>query len=332
MMSKVPFTVIGGYLGSGKTTLLNHLLANTEGLRIAVLVNDFGRVNIDAGLIRSHAGDTITLTNGCICCSIADNFALVMGQLLHRASDFDHIIIEASGVALPAKIAQYGHMYRLPLDGIVVVADAEQVRTQAQNKYVGDTVLRQFNQADLIILNKTDLVSGADLANLRSWFADIAPGTPRFETVQAEVPTAVLLGAHRSPRLNQPLSAMLPYADHGTPQNTHGQLFETWTLSPTGPLSRETLAQFATGMGEDIYRAKGVVWLEDDRDRRYIYQQVGSRWSLVPGQAWGDASPSTQLVVIGRQGSTDEVAIAALLQGDRVTSLRRSPSLATPQM
>jgi G3E family GTPase len=317
MMSKVPFTVIGGYLGAGKTTLLNHLLANTEGLRIAVLVNDFGRVNIDAGLIRSHAGDTITLANGCICCSIADNFALVMGKLLHRANDFDHIIIEASGVADPAKIAQYGHMYRLPLDGIVVVADAEQVRTQAQNKYVGDTVLRQFNQADLIILNKTDLVSGADLASLRSWFAEIAPGTPRFETAQAEVPIAVLLGAYKPPMLGYPLSETLPYADNGVHQDNHGQLFETWTLSPVGPLSRETLAQFAARMGDEIYRAKGVVWLGDDRDRRYIYQQVGTRWSLVPGPVWGDEPGSSQLVVIGRRGCTDEAAIAALLQCDR---------------
>ena len=317
MMAKVPFTVIGGYLGAGKTTLLNHLLANTEGLRIAVLVNDFGRINIDVGLIRSHAGDTITLANGCICCSIADNFALAMGQLLHRASDFDHIIIEASGVALPTKIAQYGQMYQLPLDGIVVVADAEQVRTQAQNKYVGDTVLRQFNQADLIILNKTDLVSGADLASLRSWFADIAPGTPRFETAQAEVPTAVLLGAYQSPRVGHPLSAMLPYADHGVDQSDHRQLFETWTLNPVGPLSRETLAQFAAGMGEEICRVKGIVWLGDDRDRRYIYQQVGARWSLVPGPVWGDDPAGTQLVVIGRRGSTNEAAIAALLKCDR---------------
>jgi G3E family GTPase len=321
-MSKVPFTVIGGYLGSGKTTLLNHLLANTQGLRIAVLVNDFGRVNIDAGLIRSHAGDTITLANGCICCSIADNFALVMGKLRHRASDFDHIIIEASGVALPTKIAQYGQMYQLPLDGILVLADAEQVRTQAQNKYVGDTVLRQFNQADLIILNKTDLVSGADLASLRSWFAEIAPGTPRFETAQAEVPTAVLLGAYKPPILAHPLSELLPYADNGVPQNNHGQLFETWTLSPVGPLDRKTLAQFAVSLGDEIYRAKGVVWLGEDRDRSYIYQQVGARWSLVPGPTWGDAPPSTQLVVIGRQGSTDEVAIAALLQGRFRSSIR----------
>lgn len=111
MNTNIPFTVLGGYLGAGKTTLLNHLLTNTQGLRIAVLVNDFGSVNIDVGLIRSHAGDTINLANGCMCCSIANNFALVMKELGDRRQDFDHIVIEASGVANPGKIAQYGQMY-----------------------------------------------------------------------------------------------------------------------------------------------------------------------------------------------------------------------------
>jgi G3E family GTPase len=313
MTTKIPFTVIGGYLGAGKTTLLNHLLSNTQGLRIAVLVNDFGSINIDASLIRSHEGNTINLANGCMCCSIADNFALVMRQLQERTEDFDHIVIEASGVARPAKIAQYGQMYRLPLDGVIVVADAEQVRTQAQNKYVGDTVLRQFNQADLIILNKTDLVLESAQSNLRHWFAEIAPGTPIVETVQAEVPISILLGRHQSHAEANLLSDAWPVSGEGD----HRQQFETWTLEHNETLDRETLTYFAAGLGEGIYRAKGLIWLTEDPVHRYIYQQVGSRWSLEPDTEWGDAVPHSQLVVIGRKGSTSILTLSSMLHHQR---------------
>ncbi|MBW4467449.1 MAG: GTP-binding protein [Pegethrix bostrychoides GSE-TBD4-15B] len=308
MIKNLPFTVIGGYLGAGKTTLLNHLLTNTQGLRIAVLVNDFGSINIDADLIRSHEGDTINLSNGCMCCSIADNFAIIMGKLRERTADLDRIVIEASGVADPAKIAQYGQMYQLPLDGILVVTDAEQVSTQAQNKYVGDTVLRQFTQADLIILNKTDLVSAQKLTELRSWLAELASGTPVIETVLAQVPIEVLLGSHGTQ------VAAGSYHNHHFEDN-HAHTFETWVLEDSRPVTRAGLEQFAKGLGEEIYRAKGFVYLEDDPAHCYLYQQVGSRWSLELGNTWGDKLPQTQLVMIGRRGATRSEVIAALLAG-----------------
>jgi len=312
MTIKLPFTVMGGYLGAGKTTLLNHVLTNTRGLRIAVLVNDFGRVNIDASLVRSHAGDTINLSNGCMCCSIADNFALVMGRLSDRPNDFDHIIIEASGIANPSKIAQYGQMYRLPLDGIIVVADAEQVRAQAQNKYVGDMVLRQFAQADVIILNKIDLITASELARLRGWFAEIASGTPLYETIHAEVPTAVLLGAHKT---YPPIDLSDPFPQNhlqNLDSNSHG--FESWTVERSHPLSREAIAHFAAHLGADIYRAKGFVSLEKDPAYRYRYQQVGKRWSLEPDSPWEDELRLTQLVVIGRKGGASIQGLEELLE------------------
>ena len=313
-MKSLPFTVIGGYLGAGKTTLLNHLLTNTSGLRVAMLVNDFGSVNIDVDLIRNHEGDTINLANGCMCCSIADNFAMAISRLRDRADDLDHIVIEASGVADPAKIAQYGQMYQLPLDGILVVADAEQVRTQAQNKYVGDTVLRQFVQADLIVLNKTDLASAEDMASLRTWLTEIAPGTPVIESVQSQVPLAVLLGAHEGHAAVNPLSDHLPYHNHSQPQEDHPHGFESWTLERSHPLNRQVLAHFAKALGEDIYRAKGFVCLQDDPDRRYVYQQVGARWSLEPDAAWGDDPRRTRLVIIGRREATNADSLDALLR------------------
>jgi G3E family GTPase len=328
MSNKLPFTVIGGYLGAGKTTLLNHLLTNTQGLRIAALVNDFGSINIDADLIRSHAGDTLNLANGCMCCSITDNFAVAVGQIRNRADEFDRIVVEASGVADPGKIAQYGQMYQLPLDGILVVADAEQVRTQAANKYVGDTVMRQFVQADLILLNKTDLVSPEDLASLRTWLAQLAPRTPVIESVQSQVPIEVLLGSHESHNHEAPLHEHRYESHHEYHEHhqTHAHAFETWTIKRSHPLTRQDLDRFAKGLGEEIYRAKGFVYLQDDPDRRYVYQQVGARWSLEPDVAW-DRAPQTQLVVIGRRGATHPEAIAAFFTAEFTvrSSLKSAP-------
>ena len=308
MTGSLPFTVIGGYLGAGKTTLLNHLLTNARGLRVAVLVNDFGSINVDAALIRRHDGETIDLANGCLCCSLVNGFAQAIDQIQRRASDFDHMVIEASGVADPAKIAQYGQMYELPLDGIIVVVDAEQVWTHAENKYVGDTVLRQFTQADLIVLNKTDLVSAHVLADLRTWLGELAPGSPIIEAVGARVPVDVLLGVHER---GTPVASV---AEDRQPAE-HGQVFETWTLERVVPLSRQDIERFALGLGEDVYRAKGFVRLRDDPDRYYVYQQVGARWSLEPGAVCDCDVHRTRLVVIGRAGATTSGALDALVGG-----------------
>jgi G3E family GTPase len=309
MTHPLPFTVIGGYLGAGKTTLLNHLLASAAGLRLAVLVNDFGSVNIDASLIRSHDGETIELANGCMCCTLVGGFASAISQVLDRADRFDHLVIEASGVADPAKIAQYGQMYGLPLDGILLVVDAERVRLQAANKYVGDTVLRQFGQADLIVLNKTDLLPAGELQDLRKWLAGVAPGVKIVGTVRAEVPLDVLFGAHGGRAGAEALRAGGYHPDHS---HTYG----TWTVERADALSREALGRFAAGLGERIFRAKGVVSIEGSPARSYIYQQVGTRWSLEPGDPAGEAPGVSRLVVIGLVGATSAAALHALLAPD----------------
>jgi G3E family GTPase len=311
----LPFTVIGGYLGAGKTTLLNHLLTNTAGMRLAVLVNDFGSVNIDIDLIQSHDGETLSLANGCMCCSLVNGFAQAIGEIEKRAGAFDHLVIEASGVALPAKIAQYGQMYRLPLDGILVVVDAEQVRTQAENKYVGDTVLRQLAQADLLILNKTDLVPPETLAGLRAWLAERSPGTPVLETVRSEVPLEVLLGARGDRGKGRVPAPDRQGHDHAHADQDHVGAYRTWTLERDAPLTRAELEGLAAGLGRDIYRAKGFVYLAEDPDRRQVYQQVGARWSLEPGAAWGASPGRTRLVVIGGAGAAIPEALDRLIAG-----------------
>jgi len=242
---RLPFTVIGGYLGAGKTTL-----------------------------VRDHDGETLELSNGCICCSLVNGFAEAIGQ-----------------------------MYQLPLDGILVVVDAEQVRAQADNKYVGDAVLHQLAQADLLVLNTTDLFSPDTLAGLRGWLAGLAPGTPLIETVGSQVPPTVLLGAHHG--------RTRASADTGAPDDAgldHAHAYQTWTLDCPTPLPRQAL--------------EGFVCLREDHKRRYVYQQVGARWSLEPGEAWGMEPRATRVVVIGRAGATSAESLEDLLG---TTGLRGIP-------
>jgi G3E family GTPase len=309
MNVNLPFTVIGGYLGAGKTTLLNHLLSNADGLRLAVLVNDFGSVNIDAGLIRSHHGDTISLDNGCMCCSLVNGFASAIGQIRDRSHDFDHVVIEASGVADPGTIARYGQMYELPLDGVLVVVDAEQIRRQSTDKYVGDTVLYQLSQADLLVLNKIDLVSEETRSSLRTWLSEHSPGTPIIETVKSELPLDVLFSARTDREPTGVLSRKPHFAEHA-------RCYETWTVERTGSVSRPAMERFATSLGSDIYRAKGFVCLEHDPQRRYVFQQVGHRWTLEPGDPINQADRRTLIVVIGRKGATDSSSLERLLESE----------------
>ena len=197
-MNLPPFTVIGGYLGAGKTTLVNHILTEAHGLRAAVIVNDFGEVNVDAALITAHDGDTISLANGCMCCSLTGGFAQAINAILSRGDAFDAIVVEASGVADPAKIGHYGAVLKLDLEGVIVLVDAEQIREKAANKYVGETVIRQLKGADLLVLNKVDLVSTQELEGVRSWLAELVPGARIVEAVNGQVPLPLLLGTLHS--------------------------------------------------------------------------------------------------------------------------------------
>src|ERR1035441_57589 len=191
----IPVTIIGGYLGAGKTTLLNSLLRCDHGLRLAVLVNDFGSINIDAALIASHDGETISLTNGCVCCSMADNLAISLLELLGRDAPPDHIVIEASGVADPRRIASYGAAHpRLRLDGLIVVADSETIRERSVDKYVGALVMRQLLAADLIVLSKMDLIGEPARACVREFLRETVPHARFFEASHGCIPWDLLLG------------------------------------------------------------------------------------------------------------------------------------------
>ena len=161
---RVPFTLLGGYLGAGKTTIVNHVVRNAGGRRLVVLVNDLAAVNVDAALIADHDGTTLSLSNGCVCCAIADDFAQTLEQIRAMPETPDHVLMELSGVGEPARVAPWASTAGFRLDGIVVVADADQIAELIEREYLGDTIAAQLRSADIVLLTKTDLAADAGAA------------------------------------------------------------------------------------------------------------------------------------------------------------------------
>ncbi len=274
----IPFTVLGGYLGAGKTTLLNRLLTNADGERLALIINDFGAINIDAALISEQTDEQINLTNGCICCGMSAGFDEAITGLQSRQPPPDRIIVEASGVADVAALAQYGHHPGLTLDGIIVIADAETVRAKARDKYVDKTVIRQLTSADFIVLNKSDLVSADTLNEVRDWLQDLTSETPVVTTSYCQIPNDVLFGlGHRS---NVKLEG---HPGHET--------YVTWHFEREAPVSRDAVDAFLATLPAGVLRGKGFF----DVGGRLLYQQVGRRTTLEPAEAPG----GSRIVLIG---------------------------------
>jgi G3E family GTPase len=301
----LPVTVIGGYLGAGKTTLLNRLLADPQGLRLAVIVNDFGSVNIDAALIANRQGDTISLTNGCVCCSIGDNLALALHDFAERPDGPQHIVIEASGVADPARIAGYTASHpRLVLDGVVTVADAETVRRRADDKYVGDLVRSQLAAADLVLLSKTDLAGPEASRQALDWIAATTSGA-RIVPMPPVGPVADLLVAAGTDD-----AVPSPTAQDGE----HARLFATWSFTHGAPLDEAALRRVLDALPRSIVRAKGIVSLAGEPGRRFVLQLVGRRWSLEP-QDCGALAGRSSIVCIGLADSFEPAHLDSLFGG-----------------
>jgi G3E family GTPase len=295
----LPLTVIGGYLGAGKTTLLNQILTGNHGRRIAVIVNDFGALNVDASLIADHEGDTVALTNGCVCCSAVDGTTEAIARFLRTPEAFDHIVIEASGVAEPGKVARNAAAFRLPLDGVIVLVDAEQFPDQAVNKYVGRSVLAQLLQADLIVLNKTDLASPSRLAETRELIARHRPEIQVLQTEQARLPHDVIFGVRTAAgHTDPPPESSIEHDDHAG-------LYEAGQVD-ADPMPRAQFEAWAEVALGPVIRAKGPVALSDAPGVRHLYQKVGRRWTLAADGDWGAAEPRTQLVTIRVRDSVRE--------------------------
>jgi G3E family GTPase len=307
----IELTVIGGFLGAGKTTLLNALLRDAGDRRLAVLVNDFGAINIDAELVRSREGEVVSLKNGCVCCGVAGDFIGELALLRDRSDPPEHVVVEASGVADPGAIVVLGDLPGYRKDAAVVVADAETVRDRALDDVTGHQILGQLRAADLLVLNKTDLVAPDRLAETHAWLRQIAgPSTAIVETSFGAVPVDVVLGA-------RPAAARVSSAPDHTTRDDHGHerhpAFETWSWSGAAAISGAGLVEELRALPEGIVRAKGLLHLREDGANRYVLQVVGRRFSIQADRPWADEPPASQLVVIGLPGSVDEPRLDATL-------------------
>lgn len=290
----IAFTVIGGYLGAGKTTLLNHMLKFNQGKKIGLLINDFGQINIDAALIESRTENQINLTNGCVCCTLVDGFHVAIDQLCEIRPHLDQIVVEASGVADVHNLAQYGRGPGCELDGVLVVADAETVIEKAKDKYVASTIRRQLAAADLILLNKIDLLDDATLAQRLAWLKSEYPGASIIETSFANVPVELLLGIHDS---GKELSEHQPFEAYQRGEHAH---YSTWQYKSNEAVSRSSLEHFLSGLDDSVLRAKGIARLSDGET--LALQVVGSRREL--NQINCD-NTGLKMVAIGLKGQLD---------------------------
>jgi G3E family GTPase len=295
----IPVTLIGGYLGAGKTTLVNHLLRNACGRRIAVLVNEFGDLPIDSDLIEARDDDLITIAGGCICCSFGSDLVAALMALKSRAAAIDHIVIETSGVALPGAVVQATALLpNVAIDGVIVLADAETVEARARDRYMGDTILRQLAEADLLLLNKTDLVAADKATSLASWLANEAPRARVLAVQNAQIPIELALGL-QTDRLGARGSAR--------PHDTGRYESFVAELSATADIDR--LCAQLSGSTLGIIRAKGFV--RDAAGRLHSLHVVGSRVSAVPEAE--NAQQAPRLVFIGLSGQLDRDTILSML-------------------
>ena len=287
----IPLTIIGGFLGAGKTTLVNHLLQTSRGVRYGILVNDFGELAIDDALIVAHDGETITLTNGCVCCTIGNDLLMTLVTLLDRDDPPEHIIIEASGVADPRPLANLSELdKRLRRRPVIVVGDAKTIMQQASDPYLHDTMRRQLKSAEILILNKCDTIGEAAHRDLVSWLNGQCAQATLFETLYCEVPTDLVLAG---------LDVSFDPTDEPyihTP--SHDSLFRAAALQSDQRLERRAFDAAVAALPPSVLRAKGFVSFIEEPGTQYLFQMSQGHCEISPVETKGPLM-AVELVFIG---------------------------------
>ncbi len=341
--TRIPATIVTGFLGAGKTTLLRHVLAHAGGRRIAVIVNEFGTLGIDGDTLRACGipgcadEDIVELSNGCLCCTVADDFLPTIEALLDRPNPPEHIVIETSGLALPKPLLKaFGWpsiRTRVTVDGVVAVVDApavsagrfaddpEAVAAQRaadaaldHDNPLAEVYEDQLLSADLVVLNKADLLGDAALAALEAVIAGQIPRAVKLlRTTEGRLDPAVLLGLDA--RAEDDLAARPSHHDAADGAHEHDD-FETFVIPlPPVPDADALIGRLlAAAAGHDVLRMKGFVAL-DGRPMRLAVQGVGTRFRHQFDRPWAAGEDRTGgIVVIGRAG-LDRQAITATVQG-----------------
>jgi G3E family GTPase len=298
VLAALPVVIVGGYLGAGKTTLMNHVLRNAGGRRIAVLVNDFGEVNIDADLIEGATSGLISLSGGCLCCSFGDDLPGTLQSLALGNDKVDVVLIELSGVALPAPVARSIKLARgVEVAGTLVLADASSIQRQCDDTYVGETVRQQLCDADWILLNKSDLVTAVTASALPSWLAEVAPNARVIPCGAREMDPDLVLGwraqaldSHRS------IVALQGRPIGGAQRRAQG-IFASRSFMLPSNVDLAALGCALAVSDTGVLRAKALVQGSGGRGR--CLQVSAGRWQIDDAALPGEA----RLVVIGLKQS-----------------------------
>lgn len=322
----IPLTILTGFLGAGKTTLLNRILNGEHGLRVAVLVNDFGAINIDAELVVGVERNVLSLANGCVCCSIRDDLIETVLQIIDLPEAPEYILLEASGVADPSGITitfmNPGLRDRIRLDSVTCVVDAEQVLEHQDYPAVEMLKLKQIGFADLMILNKVDLAGPEQVQRVRGWVNHNFNRVRIVEANHCDVPLELLLAVGRFD-LGQ-LDVLTPdFFDEpklgendGCSHEDHGRCFETWTYETDIPLDIDALKEMVKRkLLGSVYRCKGFVQTTQEPGKRTIVQCVGRRTDVTLGEDWRDTPARTRIVAIGAPAAMAADTLQELFDG-----------------
>ena len=290
---RIAVTVVSGFLGAGKTTLLNRMVRRAEGSRLAVIVNDFGELNIDAAIVSEVTDAVYSLQNGCICCTVQEDLLAQLASLAQLQPRLERIVIECSGVSDPQRIVQtlaYPQLRsQMQLDMVITVVDATR-HLQLDGEYAR-LARAQVAAADLLLLNKTDLVDEQQLQALRE---ALGLRTRIHESVQAQLPDALWLDTdlELEHRAVKPMTRVS--------QDDHSEMFSSWLWQSSAALDVEGLRGWLRALPSDVFRVKGLVVLAQGGTAHWL-QHVGTRSQFLPATDEAQAS-ATRLVFIARRG------------------------------
>ena len=337
-LAKVPVTVVTGFLGSGKTTLIRHLISNANGKKLAVLVNEFGSEGVDGEILKSCADancpaeNIVELANGCICCTVADDFIPAMEQLLSRQVKPDHILIETSGLALPKPLLKAFDWpeirSRITVDGVIALADAEAVaagrfapdpaaveaQRAADENLDHETPLSEVFEdqiacADIVLLTKADLAGAKGLEAARAAIsAEMPRRVPILAVVDGVVDARVILGLEAAAEADL---AARPSHHDGEDEHEHNDFASVVIELPEiRDLDKLIASVQRLAREQNVLRAKGYIAVAG-KPMRLLLQAVGERVRHQFDTAWGMRPRQSKLVVIGEHGDIDEAAIRA---------------------